>query len=86
MLRPAFAAARRRSDPAEVGGAPLLGLKGCCLIGHGKSGAPAIEAGIHSAAAFFASGVNASIEHEIAALGADGDAPAAPVARAGARA
>jgi glycerol-3-phosphate acyltransferase PlsX len=69
LLRPAFAVARRRSDPAEVGGAPLLGLKGCCLIGHGKSGAPAIEAGIRSAAAFHASGVNASIEREIAALG-----------------
>jgi len=69
LLKPAFAAVKRRSDPAEVGGAPLLGLKGCCVIGHGKSGAQAIEAGIRTAASFHASGVNAAIEHELRTLG-----------------
>jgi len=69
LLQPAFAAVRRRSDPEEVGGAPLLGLKGCCVIGHGKSGALAIEAGIRTAASFHASGVNGTIEHELRTLG-----------------
>jgi glycerol-3-phosphate acyltransferase PlsX len=87
LLRPAFAEVRRRADPAEVGGAPLLGLRGCCVIGHGKSDARAIEAGIRSAASFHASGVNAAIERELAALCRSGaDAAAAPEARAGARA
>jgi phosphate acyltransferase len=68
LLRPAFAAVKRVSDAVEVGGAPLLGLKGCCVIGHGKSGARAIEAGIRTAASFHASGVNAAIESELRTL------------------
>jgi glycerol-3-phosphate acyltransferase PlsX len=69
LMRPAFAAARQRSDPAEVGGAPLLGMKGCCVIGHGRSGARAVMHGIRTAAEFHASGVNAAIQTELAGLG-----------------
>jgi glycerol-3-phosphate acyltransferase PlsX len=69
LLQPAFAAVKRRSDPEEIGGAPLLGLKGCCVIGHGKSNALAIEAGIRTAASFHASGVNGTIDHELRTLG-----------------
>ena len=35
----AFRAVKQRIDPAEYGGAPLLGVKGCCVIGHGRSNA-----------------------------------------------
>ncbi len=70
LLRPAFRAARRRSDPGEVGGAPLLGLKGCCVIGHGKSQAHAVMHGIRTAAEFHATGVNAAIEAELLPLAA----------------
>jgi phosphate acyltransferase len=70
LLQPAFRAARRRSDPAEVGGAPLLGVKGCCVIGHGNSDARAVMHGIRSAAEFHTSGVNAAIETELLGLGA----------------
>ena len=52
LAAPAFKALRRRIDPREVGGAPLLGLKGCCVIGHGKSDEMAICEGIHVAAEF----------------------------------
>jgi glycerol-3-phosphate acyltransferase PlsX len=69
LLKPAFRAARRRSDPAEVGGAPLLGLRGCCVIGHGKSRPRAIMHGIRSAAEFHSSGVNGAIEAQLRALG-----------------
>jgi glycerol-3-phosphate acyltransferase PlsX len=69
LLKPAFRAVRRRSDPGEIGGAPLLGLRGCCVIGHGKSHAHGIENGILEAASFHASGVNAAIERELRALG-----------------
>ena len=34
----------------EVGGAPLLGLKGSCIIGHGSSNARAIANGIAATA------------------------------------
>ncbi len=69
LLRPAFRAARRRSDPAEVGGAALLGVKGSCVIGHGNSDPRAVMHGIRSAAEFHTSGVNAAIEGELRGLG-----------------
>jgi glycerol-3-phosphate acyltransferase PlsX len=77
LARPAFRAVKRRSDPAEIGGAPLLGLRGCCVIGHGKSDAKAIEAGILCAASFHESGVNAAIESDLKALSRapEGEAP-----------
>jgi len=80
FLRPAFEAVKRRSDPAEIGGAPLLGLRGCCVIGHGKSSARAIEAGIRTAAFFYTSGVNAAIEGDLRTLGRAAEAPASPEA------
>jgi glycerol-3-phosphate acyltransferase PlsX len=70
LSRGAFAAIRRRIDPSEYGGAPLLGVKGCCVIGHGRSNALAIKHGIRAAAEFFTSGVNEHIEGELRALGA----------------
>jgi glycerol-3-phosphate acyltransferase PlsX len=69
LLQPALRAVRRRSDPAEVGGVPLLGVKGCCVIGHGNSTPRAVMHGIRSAAEFFTSGVNAAIELELRGLG-----------------
>jgi glycerol-3-phosphate acyltransferase PlsX len=65
----AFRSVRRRVDPAEYGGVPLLGVKGCCVIGHGSSKPLAIRNGIRAAADFFSSGVNARIERELQVLG-----------------
>jgi phosphate acyltransferase len=70
LSRSAFRAMKRRIDPAEYGGAPLLGMKGCCVIGHGRSNTRAIKNGIRAAAELFTSGVNQSIEAELRALGA----------------
>jgi glycerol-3-phosphate acyltransferase PlsX len=70
LSMPAFRAVRRRSDSAETGGAPLLGVKGCCVIGHGKSSSHAIMHGIRTAAEFYSSGVNDAIEAELRSLGA----------------
>jgi glycerol-3-phosphate acyltransferase PlsX len=80
LLKPAFAAVRRRSDPAEIGGAPLLGLRGCCVIGHGKSSVRAIEAGIRTAAFFHRSGVNLAIESDLRTLGRAPEGSASPEA------
>ena len=77
LLSPAFEAARRRSDPAEVGGAPLLGVNGCCVIGHGHSTPRAVMHGIRTAAEFHSSGVNAAIQAELSALGARKEAASA---------
>jgi glycerol-3-phosphate acyltransferase PlsX len=68
LSRGAFRAVKRRIDPSEYGGAPLLGLKGCCVIGHGRSNALAIQQGIRAAAEFHRSGVNERIEAELRVL------------------
>ena len=70
LSRGAFDAIRHRIDPAEYGGAPLLGVKGCCVIGHGRSNALAIKHGVRVAAEFFTSGVNDRIEAELRGLSA----------------
>lgn len=41
-FRPAFQRLRKRMDYAERGGAPLLGVNGVCMIGHGRSDAYAV--------------------------------------------
>ena len=43
-------------------------MKGCCVIGHGKSKARAIMQGIRTAAEFHSSGTNAAIESELRGL------------------
>lgn len=78
LSRGAFRAVKRRTDPSEYGGAPLLGVDGCCVIGHGKSNALAIRQGVRAAAEFHSSGVNDKIETELRALTARKEAqPAA---------
>ena len=46
LSRRAFNAFRRRLDPSEYGGAPLLGVRGVAIIGHGSSNDRAIMNGI----------------------------------------
>jgi glycerol-3-phosphate acyltransferase PlsX len=77
LLMPALHAARRRSDPGETGGAPLLGVRGCCVIGHGRSRARAVRNGIRAAAEFHTSGVNGAIAAEARALGVSREAAGA---------
>ena len=50
LLRPAFRRFKRRVDPAETGGAPLLGVNGVCIISHGRSTGKAIRNAIRVAA------------------------------------
>ena len=49
LARPAFARVSRRLNPDEVGGAPLLGVNGVVIIGHGRSNAYAIRQAIGQA-------------------------------------
>lgn len=49
IARPAFRRIYRKIDPAEIGGAPLLGVNGVVIIGHGRSNALAIKNAIRQA-------------------------------------
>ena len=64
LSRKAFNAFKRRLDPSEYGGAPLLGVRGVCIIGHGSSNERAIMNGIRVTAEFAQAGINDRIERE----------------------
>jgi len=49
LLRPALRSVRKRLDYREHGGAPLLGVRGVCLIGHGRADALAVESACRGA-------------------------------------
>ena len=49
LLKPALRALRKRFDHREYGGAPLLGVRGICLIGHGRADARAIGSACRAA-------------------------------------
>ena len=46
LSRQAFLRFRKRVDYSEYGGAPLIGLDGLCVIGHGRSSAKAVRSAI----------------------------------------
>ena len=49
LARPAFDKVKSHLDPDEVGGAPLLGVNGVVIVGHGRSSALAIKHAIEQA-------------------------------------
>lgn len=59
---------RKKIDYSEYGGAPLLGVKGVTVIGHGSSNALAIKNAVRVATELGRGGVNDKIEHELSAL------------------
>jgi glycerol-3-phosphate acyltransferase PlsX len=67
LSRRAFEHFKKRLDHSEYGGAPLLGVKGVCIITHGSSNNNAIKNAIRVAAEFVRGGVNERIQKEIAA-------------------
>jgi phosphate acyltransferase len=65
LSRSAFRDFKKRVDYSEIGGAPLLGVKGVCIICHGRSDANAIKNAIRIAADFASSNMNQRIEEEL---------------------
>ncbi|HEV8674792.1 MAG TPA: phosphate acyltransferase PlsX [Methylomirabilota bacterium] len=61
LVRPAFRRFWKRVDYAELGGAPLLGINGACIISHGASPARAVKNAIRVAAEWVRMDVNAHI-------------------------
>ncbi len=68
LSRSAFIDFKKRLDHTEYGGAPLLGVKGVCIITHGSSNANAIKNAIRVAAEFAESKANEEIEKGLAAI------------------
>jgi phosphate acyltransferase len=68
LSRSAFTDFKKRLDHTEYGGAPLLGVKGVCIITHGSSNANAMKNAVRVAAEFSKRGINDSIERGLAAL------------------
>lgn len=65
FLKFAMKGVKRKIDYGEQGGAPLLGVNGPCLIGHGKSNAKAVKNAIGFAARYAKSNVAEKIAQEI---------------------
>jgi len=68
LSRSAFIDFKKRLDHTEYGGAPLLGVKGACIITHGSSNANAIKNAVRVAAEFSERGINEKIERGLAAV------------------
>ncbi|MBI4841562.1 MAG: phosphate acyltransferase PlsX [candidate division NC10 bacterium] len=66
LLLPAFRRFKRRVDPSEYGGAPLLGVNGVCVISHGRSTGKAIKNAIRAAGECVANKVISHIREGIA--------------------
>jgi glycerol-3-phosphate acyltransferase PlsX len=62
LAKPAFDEVKRRLDYREYGGAPLLGVDGVVIVGHGRSDALAIRNGIRMAAQMVENGVLEAIK------------------------
>lgn len=60
---------KKTIDYTEYGGAPLLGVRGVCVIGHGRSNAKAIKNAIRVAAGLARARSNEKIEQELSAAG-----------------
>jgi glycerol-3-phosphate acyltransferase PlsX len=64
LSRRAFRRFRKRVDYSEYGGAPLVGLNGLCIVGHGRSSAKAVRNAVAMAVRFVADGLVARLAHE----------------------
>ncbi len=68
LLKPALRSIVKRSDPSTYGGAPLLGARGICIIGHGSSSAIAVYNGIRVAMESVQHQINDLIIKQVASL------------------
>jgi glycerol-3-phosphate acyltransferase PlsX len=68
LSRSAFRSFKTRLDYSEYGGAPMLGVKGCVIICHGRSSAKAVKNAIRLAAEFSRQNLASKIQSSIAEL------------------
>ncbi|MGA8037461.1 MAG: phosphate acyltransferase PlsX [Candidatus Acidiferrales bacterium] len=67
LSKQAFDSFRKRTDSSETGGAPLLGVRGITIIGHGRSNAVAVKNAIRVASELCRTRFNEKIEQELSA-------------------
>lgn len=65
LLKPALMSLRKRMDYSEYGGAPLLGVKGGCIVCHGRSNAKAIKNAIRVAHDFASNHIDVKIQEKV---------------------
>ncbi len=68
LAKGAFAGLKKRIDYSEYGGAPLLGVKGGCIVSHGRSSAKAIKNAINMARTFSVNRIDVKIQEKISDL------------------
>ena len=68
LALPGLRAVRRRMDYTEYGGAPLLGVNGVCIIGHGSSKAKTVRGAVALAADTVRAGLVAAIREDVGHL------------------
>lgn len=67
VVAPSLKRMKQRLDPDVYGGAPLLGVSGVCIIGHGSSNATAISNGVLVAARAARGGLTGAIAEGLSA-------------------
>ncbi len=67
-LKGAFASFKRKVDPSQYGGAPLLGVNGVSIIGHGSSNSTAVFNGIRASMEAVSHHINESIVEAVRKL------------------
>ena len=70
LSQSAFRGLKKTIDYTEYGGAPLLGVRGVCVIGHGRSNANAVKNAIRVAAGLAKANINEKIEQGLFATSA----------------
>jgi len=68
LMRKVFRLLKTQMDYAEIGGAPLIGIKGCAIVSHGKSNPKAIKNAIFQAINYVDTGVNEHIVERLEVL------------------
>ena len=82
LLRGGFKSLRRKTSNKTYGGAPLLGINGVCIIGHGNSDAIAAKNGILQAVRSVKANLNEAIMHDVQRMSEQYKAAAAEAAEA----
>lgn len=65
LLLPLLKRVKKKLDYSEYGGAPLLGLDGVCIIGHGRSNAHAVANAVRAAKEAVSGGVVSAIRESV---------------------
>ncbi len=68
LMRPAFRRIYKQLDPFEIGGAPLLGVNGVVIIGHGRSNAHAVKNAVRQAKLAAEGGIINAIKAHLATV------------------